>query len=71
MKQRRFEVYIGKSHLDTVYADEDIRAADLRRSLINRDGLSSTISVYRCNERNTAFDDVARYSHPDELWELL
>jgi hypothetical protein len=67
MKQRRFEVYIGKRHIDTVHADEDIRAADLRRSLINHDGLPSTISVYRCNDRNTAFDDVARFSHPDEL----
>ncbi len=67
MKQRRFDVYIGPRRINEVYFDEDMTAAEVRRSLINHDGLPSTISVYRNNERCTAYDSVARASHPEEL----
>lgn len=66
MKQRKFEVYIGSRKIDIIWSDGDLMAADVRRSLINHDGYPPTISVYRNNADQSAFDSVARVSHPDE-----
>lgn len=52
-RQRRFEVYIGSRKITEVYADADLRAVDVRRSLIGHDGMPQ--------------GDVARASHPEEL----
>jgi len=64
---RRFEVRIGHLLWDVVYFDDDLSAREVRRTLIEHDGKSPSISVYRLNERRTAFDDMARASHPEEI----
>lgn len=67
MNQRRFDVKIGKRLIEQVYFASDMSALDVRRSLIERDGMSNQISVYRNNESCTAYDSVARLTHPEEL----
>lgn len=64
---RRFEVYIGSLLIDHVYFEADMSAKEVRRSLIDHDGKPENISVYKNNERRTAFEDAARASHPEEL----
>lgn len=63
---RRFEVYIGARCVDHVYFMASMTAREVRRSLIDHDGMPSSISVYRNNERKTAFDSVSRASKPEE-----
>ena len=67
MNQRRFDVMIGKRLVEQVYYSSDMSALDVRRSLIEHDGMSNQISVYRNNASNTAYDSVARFTHPEEL----
>lgn len=63
----KLDVYIGSRHVNTVYVDDDLPAKDVRKSLINHDGLPSTISVYKYHPTRYAYCDVARASHPEEL----
>lgn len=67
MNQAKFEVYIGANHVDTVFFDADTSAREVRRAMVNHDGLPNTISVYKRHPTKPAFTDVARASHPEEL----
>ena len=67
MKQAKFDVRIGPTLLTIVYGDADLTAADMRRSLLNHDGLPARISVYRWSlDGRYAYDSVSRASKPEE-----
>lgn len=63
----KFDVYIGPRHIDTVFFDARMSAKEVRRALIDHDGLPSTISVFKNHPTKPAFTDVARASHPEEI----
>ena len=67
MKLRRFDVYLGASLVNYVFFDENMSAREVRRSLIDHDGNSEQISVYRVDAKRPAYDDMARVTHPEEL----
>lgn len=64
--QRKFDVYVGNAHVDTVYFDDPMSAREVRRSLIEHDNWHANISVYRNALGRCAYDDMARASHPEE-----
>lgn len=46
MTQRKFLVYRGRRHIDTVYFTPDCTAEYVRLSLINHDGYPADIRVF-------------------------
>lgn len=67
MAHARFDVYVTHHHIDNVWADADLSAQSVRKSLIEHDGYPSTISVYKNAVGRARFTDCARASHPEEL----
>ncbi len=63
---RRFDVRIGNTIIQRVDYQDNVLAKNVRHALI-AEGASEDISVYRNNAANTAYDDVARVTHPEEL----
>jgi hypothetical protein len=62
---RAFDVRIGNRKLAQILCPSSTLARELRKKLI-AEGWPNTISVYRNNEDLTAYDDVSRYSKPEE-----
>jgi hypothetical protein len=62
---RAFDVRIGDRLVAQYLRPSSTPARALRKELI-AEGWPSTISVYRNNEDLTAYDDVSRYSKPEE-----
>ena len=44
-QQRAWEVQLGKWHVDTVWFDTDMSAADVKRALVEHDGYHPRIRV--------------------------
>lgn len=62
----KYDVYIGDRLVEQVYRDDAATAAEVRRELIEHDGMPHVISVYRCALGRYAYDSMSRYTHPEE-----
>lgn len=63
---RKFEVYIRDRRVNIVFWSDGVSAREVRRALIDHDGMPASISVYRLHQQRYAYDDCARVSHPEE-----
>lgn len=66
MVMRKFDVRIGSKLVEQVFYLDDMTAKEVRKSLINHDGMPANISVYKNSKNGRAYEDVARVSHPEE-----
>lgn len=68
MTERRYDVRNSQtdSLLTTVTCSEGRPAREVRSELIES-GLPARISVYRFSRSGLAYDDMARFTHPEEL----
>lgn len=67
MAMQRYDVFIGDRLVEQVYHVAGTPAKDVRRGLIDHDGMPDNISVYRMAESRFAYDSVARATHPEEI----
>jgi hypothetical protein len=64
---RKFDVRIGNLLVNVVRFDANMTAREVLNALIEHDGMSPNISVYKSDERGVAYEDCARASHPEEI----
>lgn len=63
---REYDVYLHDRYIDRVVFALPHPARDVRRMLIEMDGHSKSISVYRKALGRHAYDDMARATKPEE-----